>query len=96
MSKSGKALLHFSFLRFELTNEIFSSLLFHYYDTTMSTTNKTVLIIGPGFIGWNVLDILVAEGYSVTGFVRRKEHGLDIKGKSSANDEHHRPRWMVC
>jgi nucleoside-diphosphate-sugar epimerase len=41
--------------------------------------NKNVFIIGPGFIGWNVLDILASEGYAVTGFVRRKEHGDDIK-----------------
>jgi nucleoside-diphosphate-sugar epimerase len=41
-------------------------------------TDKTVLIIGPGFIGWNVLDLLVGEGYKVTGLVRRKEHGDQI------------------
>jgi nucleoside-diphosphate-sugar epimerase len=51
----------------------------------MSTNKKTVLIIGPGFIGWNVLDILVAEGYRVTGFVRRREHGEDIKASGANN-----------
>lgn len=49
------------------------------------SANKNALIIGPGFIGWNVLDILVTEGYSVTGFVRRKEHGDDIKASGATN-----------
>ena len=37
-----------------------------------------VLIVGPGFIGWNVLDLLVGEGYAVTGFVRRQKHAEQI------------------
>lgn len=41
-------------------------------------TSKKVFIIGPGFIGWNVLELLVGEGYAVTGLVRRKEHGERI------------------
>ena len=41
--------------------------------------SRTVFIIGPGFIGWNVLELLVAEGYSVTALVRRKEHGAGIE-----------------
>lgn len=40
---------------------------------------KKVFIVGPGFIGWNVLDLLIAEGYKVTGLVRRKEHGAEIE-----------------
>ncbi|KAF9634960.1 NAD-dependent epimerase/dehydratase [Lasiodiplodia theobromae] len=40
---------------------------------------KSVLIIGPGFIGWPVLDLLVAEGYHVTGLVRRDEHANAIR-----------------
>ncbi|EKG09704.1 NAD-dependent epimerase/dehydratase [Macrophomina phaseolina MS6] len=40
---------------------------------------KRVFIVGPGFIGWNVLDLLVAEGYQVTGLVRRKEHAEGIE-----------------
>lgn len=36
-------------------------------------------MIGPGFIGWNVLELLVDEGYSVCAMVRRKEHGEGIK-----------------
>jgi nucleoside-diphosphate-sugar epimerase len=43
------------------------------------SSGKSVFIIGPGFIGWNVLDLLVAEGYSVTGLVRRKEHGQQVE-----------------
>ena len=51
--------------------------------------NKSnVLIIGPGFIGWNVLDLLVSEGYTVTAFVRRQSHAdsiLEVSG--SGNNE---------
>jgi nucleoside-diphosphate-sugar epimerase len=39
---------------------------------------KQVFIIGPGFIGWNVLELLVGEGYNVSALVRRKEHGEGI------------------
>ena len=64
----------------------------------MSSTGKTVFIVGPGFIvstktqritlrltaqGWNVLDILISEGYSVTGLVRRKEHGAQIEASGA-------------
>jgi nucleoside-diphosphate-sugar epimerase len=37
------------------------------------TTGKNVFIIGPGLIGWNVLELLVEEGYNVSGLVRREE-----------------------
>lgn len=43
------------------------------------TSGKSVLIIGPGFIGWNVLDLLISEDYNVTGLVRRKVHGQQIQ-----------------
>lgn len=46
-------------------------------------SGKDVFIIGPGFIGWCVLDLLVAEGYNVSGLVRRKEHAEGIQ-KSGA------------
>ena len=48
-------------------------------------SGKDVFIIGPGFIGWCVLDLLVAEGYKVTGLVRRKEHaeGIQQSGAST-------------
>lgn len=49
----------------------------------MSTKTK-VFIVGPGFIGWNVVDILVAEGYEVTGLVRRKEHADGIKASGAS------------
>lgn len=48
------------------------------------STGKSVFIVGPGFIGWNVLDLLIAEGYSVTGFVRRKEHADQIKASGAS------------
>jgi nucleoside-diphosphate-sugar epimerase len=44
----------------------------------MNTARK-VFIIGPGFIGWNVLELLIGEGYTVTGLVRRDEHAEQIK-----------------
>jgi hypothetical protein len=47
------------------------------------SSEKTVLIIGPGFIGWNVLDLLIAANYTVTGFVRRKEHGQQIQASGA-------------
>lgn len=47
------------------------------------SSGKSVFIVGPGFIGWNVLDLLVADGYSVTGFVRRKEHGHQIQASGA-------------
>lgn len=47
------------------------------------SSGKTVFIVGPGFIGWNVLDLLVAGGCSVTGFVRRKEHGQGIQASGA-------------
>ncbi|KAF2229576.1 NAD(P)-binding protein [Viridothelium virens] len=43
------------------------------------SSGKNVFIIGPGFIGWCVLDLLVSEGYSVSGLVRRKEHADGIQ-----------------
>lgn len=46
-------------------------------------TDKTVFIVGPGFIGWNILDDLIAEGYKVTGLVRRKEHADGIKASGA-------------
>ena len=47
------------------------------------STGKKVFIVGPGFIGWNVLDLLISEGYSVTGFVRRQEHADGIKSSGA-------------
>ncbi|KAF1987905.1 NAD(P)-binding protein [Aulographum hederae CBS 113979] len=41
--------------------------------------SKTVFLIGPGFIGWNVLELLVGEGYTVSALVRRKEHAEQIQ-----------------
>ena len=49
----------------------------------MSTTKK-VFIVGPGFIGWSVLDLLISEGYEVTGLVRREEHANGIKASGAS------------
>ncbi|KAK4565934.1 hypothetical protein LTR86_003783 [Recurvomyces mirabilis] len=48
------------------------------------SSGKSVFIVGPGFIGWNVLELLINEGYSVKGFVRRKEHGEQIKASGAS------------
>ena len=48
------------------------------------STGKKALIIGPGLIGWAVLDLLVAEGYSVTGYCRRQEHAKQIEDSGAA------------
>jgi nucleoside-diphosphate-sugar epimerase len=40
---------------------------------------KSVFIIGPGYVGWNVLDLLLAEGYTVSGLVRRESHAKQIE-----------------
>jgi len=42
-------------------------------------SGKRVLIVGPGFIGWNVLDHLLRENYTVTGLVRRAAHAQQIQ-----------------
>lgn len=46
-------------------------------------TGKRVFVVGPGFVGWNVLDLLISEGYTVTGLVRRKEHADGIKASGA-------------
>lgn len=45
--------------------------------------SKKVFIVGPGFIGWNVIDLLIPEGYQVTGLVRRKEHAEAIQASGA-------------
>ncbi|KAI0596187.1 hypothetical protein F4775DRAFT_565991 [Biscogniauxia sp. FL1348] len=47
-------------------------------------SSKKVFIVGPGFIGWSVLDLLVKENYSVTGYMRRKEHAEQIKASGAS------------
>lgn len=46
-------------------------------------SNQKVFIVGPGFIGWNIVDLLVAEGYSVTGAVRRQDHAKGIEASGA-------------
>ena len=41
--------------------------------------SKKVFIIGPGFTVWNVLELLVDEGYTVSPLVRRQSHREQIK-----------------
>ena len=42
-------------------------------------SGKSVFIICPGFIGWNVLDNLLAEGYAVPGLLQRDGHAKQIE-----------------
>ena len=48
-----------------------------------ASTGKKVFIVGPGFIGWNIIDMLMPQGYSITGLVRRKEHADSIKASGA-------------
>ncbi|KAL6244731.1 hypothetical protein RBB50_008259 [Rhinocladiella similis] len=45
----------------------------------MSTAGKNVFLLGPGFIGRNVVDILLSEGYTVTTLVRRESAGAELQ-----------------
>ncbi|KAI1404246.1 NAD(P)-binding protein [Hypoxylon fuscum] len=49
------------------------------------SSGKNVFIVGPGFVGWNVLDLLAKEKYTVTGYVRRQEHANQIKASGAAD-----------
>jgi len=44
----------------------------------MSSSYKKVFISGPDFIDWDVLELLVSESYTVSGFVRRQAHAEDM------------------
>jgi nucleoside-diphosphate-sugar epimerase len=44
---------------------------------------KKVLIIGPGFIGWEILDLLITESYGVTGYVRRQSHASQLQSSGA-------------
>ncbi|KXS99325.1 hypothetical protein AC578_6728 [Pseudocercospora eumusae] len=47
-------------------------------------SGKKAFVIGPGFIGWNVLDLLLSDGYAVTAYVRRKEHGTQLAASGAS------------
>ncbi|ETI27728.1 hypothetical protein G647_00177 [Cladophialophora carrionii CBS 160.54] len=40
---------------------------------------KNIFLIGPGLIGADLIELLLADGYSVTTLVRREEHARQIK-----------------
>jgi hypothetical protein len=48
------------------------------------STAKKVSIVGPGFTGWNVLELLVREGNTGTELVPRDEHAKHVE-KSGAS-----------
>ncbi|KAK5053151.1 hypothetical protein LTR84_002125 [Exophiala bonariae] len=45
----------------------------------MAPSGKNVFLIGPGFIGREVLDLLLAEGYSVTTLTRRESYAKELE-----------------
>lgn len=45
----------------------------------MGASGKNVFLIGPGFIGREVLDLLLAEGYSVTTLTRRASYAKELE-----------------
>ena len=45
----------------------------------MSTNKRSVFFIGPGYIGLDVIDLLVEEGFSVTALVRREEAAKELE-----------------
>lgn len=40
-------------------------------------------MIGPGFLGWNVLDTLVAEGYTVRALVRNQDSAKPVTASNA-------------
>ena len=42
-------------------------------------STKSVFLIGAGFIGGEILELLLDSGYSVTALVRREEHAQELK-----------------
>ena len=48
----------------------------------MSTSGKEVFLIGPGFIGLEVIDRLLENDYNVTTLVRRKEQAEELKKRN--------------
>jgi nucleoside-diphosphate-sugar epimerase len=49
----------------------------------MSKPGKSVFLIGPGYIGLEVLDRLLENGYDVTALVRREEAAQDLKKRGA-------------
>ncbi|KIW87283.1 uncharacterized protein Z519_12186 [Cladophialophora bantiana CBS 173.52] len=46
-------------------------------------SNRRIFLVGPGFIGGEVLDLLVAENYGVTTMVGRESAALSLKKAGS-------------
>ncbi|KIW24957.1 uncharacterized protein PV07_10633 [Cladophialophora immunda] len=45
----------------------------------MATTGKSVFLIGPGFIGREVVDLLLQENYTVTTLTRREAYATELQ-----------------
>ncbi|KIW78917.1 hypothetical protein Z517_08756 [Fonsecaea pedrosoi CBS 271.37] len=45
----------------------------------MATSGKSVFLIGPGFIGREVLDLLLQENYAVTTLTRREAYATELQ-----------------
>lgn len=48
-----------------------------------ATSAKKVFLIGPGFIGWNLLELLVKDNYEVTTLARRKDHAVQLQASGA-------------
>ena len=48
-----------------------------------ATSAKKVFLIGPGFIGWNLLELLVKDNYEVTTLARRKDHAQQLQASGA-------------
>ncbi|EXJ88988.1 hypothetical protein A1O3_02052 [Capronia epimyces CBS 606.96] len=49
-----------------------------------SSKSKSVFLIGPGLVGREILDLLLAEQYSVTTLVRRESYAAEIRESAAA------------
>lgn len=45
---------------------------------------KSVFLVGAGFIGLNVIEILFKSSYHVTALTRRKEHAAEIEAMGAS------------
>jgi NAD(P)-dependent dehydrogenase (short-subunit alcohol dehydrogenase family) len=45
---------------------------------------KSVFLVGAGFIGLNIIEILVKAGYHVSALTRRKEHAAEIEAMGAS------------
>ncbi len=62
-----------------LTLQTYPILPDHLTSSMATATGKKVFLIGPGFIGREVLDLLLAESYTVTTLTRRENYATELQ-----------------